>query len=789
VFQYQLHQFINAFSGSEAQAAQVVIELQSELPVSVRSYHDSLERDPSLRSDFVDQSTLSNEALIDKYIELGPFQPNNLRYPPSETGKKFQVSWYKRYWWLEFSPSEKSAYCFACFLFSRTHAQSGSNGTFITSGFRNWKHALEKGKGFVKHDSSRDHNAAVTAMNLRKSKVLPTMLSTLDTSQKNAQSKHIVAAAKTALHLARQGLAFRGHDERADSFNRGNFLETLDFLIQNDPDLQQALKSLPQNAKYTSPDTQKELVKAGANLVRQHIQKELNDRYFCIIVDEARCSAKKEWMSIVLRFVDDSGAIVERFAGAVHVQDTKSETLFQEVLNFLEQFGLDIGKLRGQAFDGASNMRGEFNGLQALIRSKAPLAFYVHCFAHRLNLVVVAVAEEIQPIAKFFHFVQEIFNVCGASCKRSDALRDSHAANVLEALGSGSLATGRGQNQMMSLGLISSTRWNCRISALRSIANMYPAICDVLAMVAEDASSASKRVEANVILDFVSTFEFAFGLSLMTEVLGITNALSMMLQKKNQDYVNACATIAAAKNDLQSLRECFQKILDATAEFCQKNGIPVPEFDGEWKQLGRRGRGRPVESNGRTFRDYYKLEVFLPVIDKLQCELDFRFNDELSRIMELASCLQPKDSFRRFDPESIMKLSLVYKSDFPETDRVALDSELRNFKSIIGFHPDFRSGIETISDALAALISTGLEETFPVICRVLRLVLTLPVSTASTERSFSAMKIVKTRLRSSMCDAWMVDLLLLYIEKGLSRDILKVDDVVAQFRDMKSRRL
>ena len=772
-----------------AEAAQDPIELRADMLISVRSYHDRLERDPFLRFLFFNQSALSNEALIDKYVELGPFQPSNLGYSPSDKVKKFQVSWYKRYWWLEFSLIDKSAYCFPCFLFSRTHAQRGSNGTFISSGFRNWKHALEKGKGFVKHDSSRDHSAAVTAMNLRKSKVLPTMLSALDSSQKNAQSKHIVAAAKTALHLARQGLAFRGHDESTDSFNRGNFLETLDLLIQNDTDLQEALKCLPQNAKYTSPDAQKELVKAAANLIRQHIRNELSDRYFCIVVDEARCSAKKEWMSIVLRFVNDSGAIVERFAGAVHVQDTKSETLFQELLSFLEQFGLDIGKLRGQAFDGASNMRGEFNGLQALIRSKAPSAFYVHCFAHRLNLVVVAVAEEIQPIAKFFHFVQEIFNVCGASCKRSDALRESHAANVLQALGSGSLKTGRGQNQMMSLGLISSTRWNCRISALRSIASMYPAICDVLAMVAEDASNASKRVEANIILDFVSTFEFAFGLSLMTEILGITNALSMVLQKNNQDYVNACATIAAAKYDLQSLRARFHGILDATVEFCQKHGISVPELDSEWKQVGRRGRGRPVESNGRTFRDYYKLEVFFPVIDKLQCELDFRFNDELSRIMEVASCLQPKDSFRRFDPESIMRLSLVYETDFPETDRVALYSELRNFKSIVGFHPDFRSGIETIGDVLAALISTGLQETFPGICRILRLVLTLPVSTASTERSFSAMKIVKTRLRSSMCDAWMVDLLLLYIEKGLSRDILKVDHIVTQFRQMKSRRL
>jgi hypothetical protein len=36
-------------------------------------------------------------------------------------------------------------------------------------------------------------------------------------------------------------------------------------------------------------------------------------------------------------------------------------------------------------------MRGEFNGLQRKILDENPYAFYVHCFAHRLQLVVVAV--------------------------------------------------------------------------------------------------------------------------------------------------------------------------------------------------------------------------------------------------------------------------------------------------------------------------------------------------------------------------------------------------------------
>ncbi|CAL9019982.1 unnamed protein product [Prunus brigantina] len=49
--------------------------------------------------------------------------------------------------------------------------------------------------------------------------------------------------------------------------------------------------------------------------------------------------------------------------------------------------------------------------------------------------------------------------------------------------------------------------------------------------------------------------------------------------------------------------------------------------------------------------------------------------------------------------------------------------------------------------------------------RLIRLVLTLPVSTATTERAFSAMKLVKTALRNKMKNEFLVDSMIVYIEK------------------------
>ena len=56
---------------------------------------------------------------------------------------------------------------------------------------------------------------------------------------------------------------------------------------------------------------------------------------------------------------------------------------------------LDIQNIRGQGYDGASNMRGEWNGLQALILNDCPYAYYIHCFAYRLQLALVAASKKL----------------------------------------------------------------------------------------------------------------------------------------------------------------------------------------------------------------------------------------------------------------------------------------------------------------------------------------------------------------------------------------------------------
>ncbi|KAL0536048.1 hypothetical protein IC582_024980 [Cucumis melo] len=67
-----------------------------------------------------------------------------------------------------------------------------------------------------------------------------------------------------------------------------------------------------------------------------------------------------------------------------------------------------MANLRGLRYDGASNMQGEFHGLKALILKENECAFYIHCFAHQLQLLVSSITKKISGCCKCNEFSQHL---------------------------------------------------------------------------------------------------------------------------------------------------------------------------------------------------------------------------------------------------------------------------------------------------------------------------------------------------------------------------------------------
>ena len=136
--------------------------------------------------------------------------------------------------------------------------------------------------------------------------------------------------------------------------------------------------------------------------------------------------ASKEQMAVVLRYVGKCGSAIETLVGLTHVKETTSKYLKSAIDDLFAEYKLSFKQVRGQGYDGASNMRGEFNGLQSLIMRENSTTYYVHCFAHQLQLVVVAVVHKHKYISNFFDMISVLLNVVSGSSKRKDMIRDKH---------------------------------------------------------------------------------------------------------------------------------------------------------------------------------------------------------------------------------------------------------------------------------------------------------------------------------------------------------------------------
>ena len=152
-----------------------------------------------------------------------------------------------------------------------------------------------------------------------------------------------------------------------------------------------------------SPRIQKDIIDATAIETTTTIVSDIGGELFSILVDEARDISVEEQMVVALRFVDREGSVIECIIGIKHVADTSSLSLKAAIESLFFRHELSISSLGGQCYDGASNMQGELNGLKSLILKENESAFYVHCFAHKLQLTLVAIAENHKKICSFFN--------------------------------------------------------------------------------------------------------------------------------------------------------------------------------------------------------------------------------------------------------------------------------------------------------------------------------------------------------------------------------------------------
>ncbi len=244
----------------------------------------------------------------------------------------------------------------------------------MDDGFKNLKKALER---FREHERSAMYKEAVFKLAATTS-TTSGIGAQLSAQLERDQSHHRLMLLKLLScirYLARQGLPFRGHYEDAESFE-GNLYQLLLLQARDTPDMETWLR----RRDYISPNIVNELITTmGQSVLRQLLVEIRSSLWFAILADEATDVSRNEQMSLSIRWVDSSFTIHEGVLGLIQLPDTKAVTIIGAIKEIVIRCSLPLSQCRGQAFDGAANMSGVKNGVQALMKSEASQALYVHC--------------------------------------------------------------------------------------------------------------------------------------------------------------------------------------------------------------------------------------------------------------------------------------------------------------------------------------------------------------------------------------------------------------------------
>ncbi|KAJ9545585.1 hypothetical protein OSB04_025292 [Centaurea solstitialis] len=187
-----------------------------------------------------------------------------------------------------------------------------------------------------------------------------------------------------------------------------------------------------------------------------------------------------------------------------------------------------------------------------------------------------------------------------------------------------------------------------------------------------------------------------------------------------------------------------------------------------------------------TNRHHFEVEIFNTVLDMQIQELGNRFNEVSTTLVGNMSGLNPCNGFSKFDISKIVAFSEMYPVDFTMNERACILGELKVFYYSVKEDERFAK-LDGMGHLARLTVETGKVLSFPLFYRILKLALVLPVSTATVERCFSKMKLIKTDLQNQMGDEYLNNAMVCAVERETFDEVTN-ENVMERFKNMKDRR-
>lgn len=712
----------------------------------------------------------------------GPFAVKNKR--------SMTTAWFKRCLgkgkgevvvrsWLVYSPIKSAVFCFSCLLFPSTETSSHCSSLELEGGFSSWK----KPEKICAHENSQRHRDSFTRWKemerclVRSEGLIDKHLQDQIATEKEKWRQVLKRVLHCIKYLSKQNLPLRGHREtiactETDDKNIGNFRGLLKLIAEFDPVMKSHLDYVCQNPgspSYLSAEVQNEFIQIIASTVRNNLLNDIRrSKYYGIMFDSTPDAAHREQMSEIIRhveinFEEKTVDVKESFLGFIQVHQKDAESTVNTIMQQLNTDSLPFEDCRSQCYDNATVMSGHKSGVQQRLATVNPKAIYVNCDNHSLNLAGVHAASHEVVMVTFFGTVQAVYVFFSRSTYRWERLK---------------------KNLHITVKAESETRWSARADAVRPIYENVGDLVQLLDTIASDMNETTDtRSEATQLQTRILSFDFFTALSFWNTLLTKIDRVQKRLQDPKMNFHEAA-------KDIQALQLYF---LDNREEICQTSIKKAKELCDAWDvRIERRRRvkkkmaGETGDDSGLSAENEMQ-RLLKGTIDRMHTEMGERFIRLRNLDSKFGFLLDTKELLTTSN-EADIKERCIDVANFYDTDLDGLElfSEIVDCRMLLKTRVDVT--ITTPQELLCFIVQYGDESVFPNLRVGLQILLTIAVSIASCERSFSKLKLILSYLRTSMGQKRLSALTLLSVEQEATNKI-NFDEIIDQFAAAKARKI
>lgn len=641
--------------------------------------------------------------------------------------------------------------------------------------------------------------------------------------------------------IGKRGLSYRGTSSEAcytlenKNIDHGNFLEVILLLSQYDVVLKKHLdKIIPESKKMHEKGTKRRsgdftsfLSKTTINYVIDIISKKMKKiitgeiceaEIYSIELDTTQDVSTIDQLALVIRYVLQ-GVVYERLLSFVCCRDSTGAGIHNLIIHELESNNLKKESCIGDSTDGAANMQGIYKGFVANMKKENNEHVHVWCYSHILNLIIGDLMKVSIKASSVFNLINKIAVFFRESHIRMDIW---NKINIDD-------------NKKRKLQTIAETRWWAKETALSKIFGTYG--CTISSMYVEvllalktiensHTMNSDVRATAKSLRESLQKYEVILIAHIFLKIFSITGPLSRYLQTKGLDLLKANNMAQTALKQLRQIQRDFKNIQETSDMFVKWVIVKLEAIDSDLDGVGdieietylpevrvRRVKKMPGEDckdeKLNNANDRFRIETYNLVLDTIIQSMDERFttnfnickdfnildprnfdnlkgrvpsnsletlSEKLIKINPLATSQKLQDELENFmENWDTLKLNIneFYNSNF---QRESSDEEDNNQEDRVQMQ--CKSCRNCTLCCYSIIFKYNMyKEAYPMLALAYKYLLTLPISQVACERSFSKLKYLKNRLRSTLSQSRLDAFMLMSCENDILNKI-ENDEVI-----------